>query len=172
MGPLDESCLGMSLSNWEIDILQNALLPLDISRERMDVTVRADSDYLNRGPATRWDVDVLPGDQDDLLRFEIEPGGPESLLRTDHFGSSIMNFNHADILVNPVVLPSEQIAPDHATTAPLISSNLVSTVHGSKRKSSSRPPPSRSAKRSRNAGACARCWLKKREVSIENLIIG
>jgi hypothetical protein len=56
----------MSLSNWEIDISRNALLPLEISHERMDVIFRDDSDYLNRAAATSASWSGPRGVSDDI----------------------------------------------------------------------------------------------------------
>lgn len=162
----------VSLSSWGIDISQNAVLPFDITNEQTEVIAEDGLDYFNRAIASQWDAGFLPEGQDDLLGHELEHNEPKDLLPADHLGPLTMGPSQVDFHMDSVVLLSEQFGPEQAVAVPAAGNDLVTNTRGRKRKSSTPPPSPSRAKSSRTVRACARCWIKKREVLFAISIIG
>lgn len=162
--PEDESHYDMSLVNCEIDVLPNAILPFDIMNERTDVSPHDNLDNFHRDMESQLDADFVWREQDHSLGPEFENDGLGDELRANRLGPSITEISQGDAQVNSVALLCEYLTPEQAVDVSAVTNDIATSARGMKRQSSTALCPTRYAKRSQGVRACARCWIKKREV--------
>lgn len=163
----------MGSSNLEVDISPETGLLFNITDERRDVIPQDDPDYFDLATATQWDADFLPGDRDHLLGLELGNYEPKNLFQANCLEPSTMGPTQVGVQVSSAARLVEQFAPALTVNAPTVDDQFVTNNRRRKRKPSTQSPLSvRRAKKAQSARACARCWVKKREVLVATQAIG